>query len=46
MLEPSLHICFTGLCAWKVVQIVRCEGDVNELDEVDVPCERRAIAGI
>ncbi len=39
-------IFFTGLCAWKVAEIVCRECDIKNLDEVDEPCERRALADI
>ena len=34
-------IYFTGLCAWKVAQIVCRELGIKNLDEIDEPCERR-----
>ena len=37
---------FTGLCAWKVAQIVCRELGIKNLDEIDEPAERRAIADI
>ena len=39
-------IFFTGLCAWKVAQIVCRELGIKNLDEIDEPAERRAIADI
>ena len=39
-------IYFTGLCAWKVAQIVCRELGIKNLDEIDEPCERRKIADI
>lgn len=39
-------IYFTGLCAWKVAQIVCRELGIKNLDEIDEPCERRAIGDI
>ena len=39
-------IYFTGLCAWKVAQIVCRELGIKNLDEIDEPAERRAIAEI
>ena len=39
-------IYFTGLCAWKVAQIVCRELGIKNLDEIDEPAERRAIADI
>ena len=39
-------IFFTGLCAWKVAQIVARECGIPNLDEIDEPCERRAIADV
>lgn len=39
-------IFFTGLCAWKVAEIVCRECGIKNLDEVDEPCERRALADI
>ena len=35
-------IYFTGLCAWKVAQIVCRELGIKNLDEIDEPCERRS----
>ena len=35
-------IFFTGLCAWKVAQIVCRELGIKNLDEIDEPCERRS----
>ena len=37
---------FTGLCAWKIAEIVCRECGIKNLDEVDKPCERRALADI
>ena len=34
------------LCAWKVAQIVCRELGIKNLDEIDEPAERRAIADI
>ena len=39
-------IYFTGLCAWKVAQIVCRELGIKNLDEIDEPAERRTIAEI
>lgn len=39
-------IFFTGLCAWKVAQIVCRELGIKNLDEVDEPAPRRTIAEI
>ncbi len=39
-------IWFTGLCAWKVAQMVCRECGIKNLDEIDEPCARRAIADI
>ena len=39
-------IYFTGLCAWKVAQMVCRECGIKNLDEVDEPCTRRALADI
>ena len=39
-------IFFTGLCAWKVAQIVCRELGIKNLDEIDEPADRRAIADI
>ena len=39
-------IYFTGLCAWKVAQIVCRECGIPNIDEIDEPCERRAVADI
>lgn len=39
-------IFFTGLCAWKVAQIVCRELGIKNLDEIDEPAPRRAIAEI
>ena len=36
----------TGLCAWTVAQIVCRELGIKNLDEIDEPAERRAIADI
>lgn len=39
-------IFFTGLCAWKVSQIICRELGIKNLDEIDEPCARRTIAEI
>ena len=39
-------ICFTGLCAWKVSQIVCRELGIKNLDDIDEPCGRRKIEDI
>ena len=36
-------IWFTGLCAWKVSQIVCRELGIKNLDEIDEPCARRKV---
>ena len=37
---------FTGLCAWKVAQIVCRELGIKNQDEIDEPAERRTIEEI
>ena len=39
-------IYFTGLCAWKVTQIVCRELGIKNQDEIDEPAERRTIEEI
>ena len=39
-------IFFTGLCTWKVAQIVCRELGIKNLDEIDEPAPRRTIAEI
>ena len=39
-------IFFTGLCAWKVAQIVCRELGIKNLDEIDEPAKRRKIEEI
>ena len=39
-------IYFTGLCAWKVAQIVCRELGIKNQDEIDEPAERRTIEEI
>ena len=39
-------IFFTGLCTWKVVQILCRELGIKNLDEIDEPAPRRALAEI
>lgn len=39
-------IYFTGLCAWKVAQILCRECGIKNLDEIDEPCARRAVEEI
>lgn len=39
-------IFYTGLCAWKVAQIVCRELGIQNLDEIDEPAERRKLADI
>ena len=37
---------YAFMCAWKVAQIVCRELGIKNLDEIDEPAERRAIADI
>ena len=39
-------IFFTGLCAWKVAQMICRELGMKNLDEVDEPAPRRTVAEI
>lgn len=39
-------IWFTGLCAWKVAQIVCRECGIENIDEIDEPCPRRKVEDI
>ncbi len=39
-------IYFTGLASWKVAQILCRECGIENLDEIDEPCERRKLADI
>ena len=39
-------IYFTGLCAWKLTQMLCRECGIKNLDAIDEPCPRRAIAEI
>lgn len=39
-------IYYTGLCAWKVAQMICRECGIKNLDEVDEPCARRKVADI
>ncbi len=39
-------IYFTGLCTWKVCQMICRECGIKNLDEIDEPCSRRKIEEI
>ena len=39
-------IYFTGLCAWKLTQMLCRECGIKNIDEIDEPCARRALADV